>query len=106
MELKYYIIRRLLLLIPTLLGLVLLVFLLMRMFPDTYLIARYINPKSGIPYSVQAEQARALHVVNLENSPEKLNWCCIGQLACESITDQKETKSQSLCDDVSRSEQD
>ena len=59
MELKYYIIRRLLLLIPTLLGLVLLVFLLMRMFPDTYLIARYINPKSGIPYSVQAEQARA-----------------------------------------------
>lgn len=59
MELRYFIIRRLLLLIPTLLGLVLLVFFLMRMFPDNYLVAKYINPKSAVPVSIQMEQAKA-----------------------------------------------
>ncbi len=59
MELRYFIIRRLLLLIPTLLGLVLLIFFLLRMFPDTYLVARYINPKSSVPVSVQIAQAKA-----------------------------------------------
>lgn len=59
MELRYFIIRRLLLLIPTLLGLILLVFFLMRMFPDNYLVAKYINPKSPIPVSLQMERAKA-----------------------------------------------
>lgn len=59
MELRYFIIRRLLLLIPTLFGLILLIFFLLRMFPDTYLVARYINPKSSVPVSVQIAQAKA-----------------------------------------------
>ena len=59
MELRYFIIRRLLLLIPTLLGLVLLVFFLLRMFPDTYLVARFVNPKSPVPISVQYANAKA-----------------------------------------------
>lgn len=59
MELRYFIIRRLLLLIPTLLGLVLLVFFLMRAFPDSYLLARFINTKSSIPISIQEANARA-----------------------------------------------
>ena len=64
MELKYFIIRRILLLIPTLLGLVLLVFFIMRMFPDAYLISQYVNRKSGIPYDLQVAQAKALLGLN------------------------------------------
>ncbi len=59
MELRYFIIRRLLLLIPTLLGLVLLVFFLMRAFPDSYLVSRFINTKSSVPVSVQIANAKA-----------------------------------------------
>lgn len=58
MELRYFVIRRLLLLIPTLLGLVLLVFFLMRAFPDTYLVSRFVNTKSSVPISVQEANAR------------------------------------------------
>ncbi len=59
MELRYYITRRLLLIIPTLLGLVLLTFILMRAFPDSYLISKFINPKSAVPLTVQVEKAKA-----------------------------------------------
>ena len=64
MELRYYIIRRLLLLIPTILGLTVLTFLLMRAFPNYQLVQGYINPHSSIPVSVQmlnAEKALGLN---------------------------------------------
>ncbi len=64
MELRYFIIRRLLLLIPTLLGLILLVFILLRAFPDSYLISKYLNPKSAVPISVQTEHAKELLGLN------------------------------------------
>ncbi|MEM3675619.1 MAG: hypothetical protein QXV22_01025, partial [Thermoplasmataceae archaeon] len=57
MEFKYFVIRRLLLIIPTFLGLVLLVFLIMRSFPTTQLVAAYINRKLAIPVSVQIKMA-------------------------------------------------
>ncbi|HLH85708.1 MAG TPA: ABC transporter permease [Thermoplasmataceae archaeon] len=59
MEFKYFVIRRLLLIIPTFLGLVLLVFLIMRSFPTAQLVAAYINRKLAIPVSVQIQMAKA-----------------------------------------------
>lgn len=49
MELKYYIIRRLLVLIPTLLGLVLITFILMNAMPHSFLIEQFINRHSTVP---------------------------------------------------------
>lgn len=45
MELKYYVIRRLLLLIPTLLGLLLLTFIMLNALPQSYLIQQFIPHK-------------------------------------------------------------
>lgn len=64
MELKYFIIRRALLLIPTLLGLVLLIFFVMRSLPDTYLVSQFINHKSHVPISVQIAQAKQILGLN------------------------------------------
>ena len=46
MELRYFIIRRLLLLIPTLIGLTVIVFVLMWSLPHTFLASSFINPKA------------------------------------------------------------
>lgn len=46
MELRYFIIRRLLLLIPTLIGLTIIVFALMWSLPSNFLIAQFINPRA------------------------------------------------------------
>lgn len=59
MQFKYFVIRRLLLIIPTFLGLVLLVFIIMRSFPTSELVADYINRRLPIPISVQIQSAKA-----------------------------------------------
>lgn len=46
MELRYFIIRRLLLLIPTLIGLTIIVFVLMWSLPHSFLASAFINPKA------------------------------------------------------------
>lgn len=53
MELRYFILRRLLLLIPTILGIILIVFILMRAVPNSVLEAPYVNPNSPIPITEQ-----------------------------------------------------
>ncbi|MCL5804081.1 MAG: ABC transporter permease [Candidatus Thermoplasmatota archaeon] len=53
MELRYYVIRRLLILVPTLIGITIFVFALLSAIPKTVLEAPYVNPNSPIPISVQ-----------------------------------------------------
>lgn len=53
MELRFFILRRLLFLIPTLIGIVLVVFVLMRAVPDSVLEAPFVNPTSPIPVTEQ-----------------------------------------------------
>lgn len=65
MELRFYIIRRLLVLIPTVLGLTLLMFLLEAMIPNYLLEIPYYNPHSQIPMSVQLHNAELLLGLNL-----------------------------------------
>lgn len=60
MDLKYYVVRRLLLIIPTFIGLVLIVFLLMRSIPNAELVAPYLNNKSSIPLATQIKNAEVL----------------------------------------------
>jgi peptide/nickel transport system permease protein len=56
MKLRYYIARRLLLLIPTLLGLTLIVFIISHVGGNQRLVAEYVNPHSTIPVVVQEQQ--------------------------------------------------
>jgi peptide/nickel transport system permease protein len=64
MELKYYIIRRLLVLIPTLLGLLLLTFLLLDALPKTFLIEQFVNHK--LPVTQQLlEKKQAIATLGL-----------------------------------------
>ncbi|BAB60497.1 ABC transport system permease protein P1P2A1A2 [Thermoplasma volcanium GSS1] len=60
MELRFFIIRRLLLLIPTLIGLTLLTFILVRALPTSLLLSQYVNPHSTLPRSVQIAHAKAI----------------------------------------------
>ena len=61
MELKYYIIRRLLILIPTVLGLLLLTFILLRAIPVSDLIANYVNQHASLQQrAIEKQQAIAL----------------------------------------------
>ena len=61
MELKYYIIRRLLILIPTVLGLLLLTFILLRAIPVSDLIANYVNQRATPQQrAIEKQQALAL----------------------------------------------
>ncbi len=55
MELRFFIIRRLLLLIPTVIGIVLVIFLLMRIVPNAVLEAPFVNENSPIPVSQQMQ---------------------------------------------------
>jgi peptide/nickel transport system permease protein len=68
MELKYYIIRRLLVLIPTLLGLLLLTFILLNALPQSFILQQFVNyhlpPGSPTP-SQQEAQARITLGLNL-----------------------------------------
>lgn len=61
MELKYYIIRRLLILIPTALGLLLMTFILLRAIPVNDLIANYVNQRaSPAQRAIEKQQAITL----------------------------------------------
>ncbi len=59
MELRFFIIRRLLLIIPTLIGLTIIVFVLMWSLPHTFLASAFINPKAP---------NRAQQIINAENA--------------------------------------
>ncbi len=62
MELRFFILRRTMLLIPTLVGITVLAFVFLRLFPDAVLLKDFLNPlaqQSGsTPYDVQLAQAR------------------------------------------------
>jgi ABC-type dipeptide/oligopeptide/nickel transport system permease component len=53
MKLRYYIARRLILVVPTLIGLTLIVFALTHVGGNSRLISEYINPHSTVPIAVQ-----------------------------------------------------
>lgn len=57
MRLAYFVIRRLLLIIPVLVGLSVLMFLLMSLVPDNVLEAQLINPQSNVPINIQLQNA-------------------------------------------------
>lgn len=56
MKLRYYVARRVLLLIPTLLGLTLIVFIISHVGGNQRLIGAYINVHSSVPVAVQEQQ--------------------------------------------------
>ena len=60
MELRYFILRRILLLIPTILGLSIFMFILIEAVPKAILVTPYINPHSPLPYLVQESNALKL----------------------------------------------
>ncbi len=64
MELRLFIIRRLLLLIPTILGLTILTFILMRALPTSLLISQYINPHSTLSRAAQVVAIKKLLGLN------------------------------------------
>lgn len=64
MELKYFVLRRALLLIPTLFGLTIFVFILLHAFPDQLLEAAYFNPHSPLPKDIQMQNAARLLGLN------------------------------------------
>jgi peptide/nickel transport system permease protein len=72
MELRYYIIRRLLILVPTLLGLILFLFILMHALPRSELIASFVDRQA--PGSVQKiEKIEAVKILGL-NYPLPLQY--------------------------------
>lgn len=66
MELKYYVIRRLLVLIPTLLGLLLLTFILLDALPQSFLLEQFVNHKLPVSQQIiEKNQARITLGLNL-----------------------------------------
>lgn len=65
MELRYFVLRRILLLIPTVIGITVLVFILLRSFPDSLLVSAYINPHSSLPRAEQIKIAEEQLGLNL-----------------------------------------
>lgn len=70
MELRYFIIRRLLLIIPTALGLTMFVFVLMSAIPISSLTSPYINPHSTLTRAEQIKNAEILLGIN----PNPVIW--------------------------------
>jgi ABC-type dipeptide/oligopeptide/nickel transport system permease component len=64
MELRYFILRRVLLLIPTILGLSIFMFILIEAVPKTLLVTPYLNPHSTIPVKIQIQNALNLLGLN------------------------------------------
>lgn len=60
----HYIIRRVLIIIPTLIGLTLLTFILMRAIPNRILESGYVNPNSNVPVYLQLQYASKLLGLN------------------------------------------
>ncbi len=67
MELRYFIIRRMLLLIPTILGLTIFMFILIDSVPKGILASPYINPHSSVPVKIQIQNA--LKILGLNYPP-------------------------------------
>lgn len=65
MELKYFVLRRVLLIVPTIIGITVFVFILMRSFPDNLLVSGYINPHSSLPRATQIKIAEEQLGLNL-----------------------------------------
>lgn len=65
MELKYFVLRRVLLIIPTIIGITVFTFILLRSFPDSLLVSSFINPHSQVPKAVQIANAKAQLGLNL-----------------------------------------
>ncbi|HKJ96630.1 MAG TPA: ABC transporter permease [Thermoplasmataceae archaeon] len=65
MELRYFVLRRVLLIIPTVIGITVLVFILLRSFPDSLLVSAYINPHSTLPRQEQIQIAKEQLGLNL-----------------------------------------
>ncbi|MEM0134986.1 MAG: ABC transporter permease [Thermoplasmatales archaeon] len=57
MELRYYIIKRLIAIIPTIIGVTVLTFILVRSIPVDLLVSQYVNPNSTVPIAVQKQNA-------------------------------------------------
>ena len=57
MELRYYIIKRLIAIIPTIIGVTVLTFILVRSLPVDILISQYVNPNSTVPIATQKQNA-------------------------------------------------
>ncbi|MEM3852502.1 MAG: ABC transporter permease [Methanomassiliicoccales archaeon] len=57
MQLGYYVLRRVITIVPTLLGLLLLMFLLERAIPASILASQYVNPDSTVPIQQQLQNA-------------------------------------------------
>lgn len=78
MELKYFILRRVLLIIPTVIGITIFVFILLRSFPDSLLVTGYINPHSSLPKAEQIKIAEEQLGLNLPAPVQYFYW--IGNL--------------------------
>jgi ABC-type dipeptide/oligopeptide/nickel transport systems, permease components len=57
MELRYYIIKRLIAIIPTIIGVTVLTFILVRSIPVGLLVSQYVNPNSTVPIATQKQNA-------------------------------------------------
>ncbi len=57
LQLHFFILRRLIAMIPTLFGLTLLMFLLERAIPNSILASQYVNPQSTVPITLQLQNA-------------------------------------------------
>ena len=66
MELKYYIMRRILVLIPTVMGLTLLVFLLFNLVPEYMITAGLVSP--------HFQGAQRLQAIKIAEIIKKLRW--------------------------------
>lgn len=64
MELRYFILRRVLLLVPTILGLSIFMFVLIEAVPKALLASPYINAHSTLPYATQEQNALRLLGLN------------------------------------------
>ncbi len=65
MELKYFVLRRVLLIIPTIIGVSIFVFILIRSFPDALLVSGFLNPHSSLPKAEQIKIAEEQLGLNL-----------------------------------------
>ena len=61
----FFVLRRILAMIPTLFGLTLLMFILERTIPNTILASQYLNPQSSLPQTIQLQNAYAQLGLNL-----------------------------------------
>lgn len=57
MDLRYYILKRLIAIIPTIIGVTVITFILVRSIPVGLLVSQYVNPNSNVPIATQKQNA-------------------------------------------------